>query len=407
MKAFSGWRIVFAGGALQFLQSLLLNQSFGVYLAVLVEDRGWSKTAVAGAAALKSTEAAILGPVLGWAVDRFGSQVIARVGIVTFSIGFMLLSQIDTLLGFYAAFVVIALGSSMFSNSIVGVAIIHWFEKRRARALSALQFGSAVGGLFVFLVAASIQAYGWRATAFGSGVVAILIGWPVARMIRSRPEDHGETVDGLPPAPRDDSRRAAAPVQLGLSAREALRTSAFWLLALGHAFSLLAVTAINVHAVTHIKEGLGYSLSMATLVFTLVTIGQFGGVMLGWVIGDRFQKRFVAAACMLMHSAGLLMLTYATGPVILVVSALMHGVAWGLRGPFMQAMRADYFGRSSIGMIIGLSSLIMVIGQIGGPILAGVFADWTGNYRMGFTILALLAGVGSLFFLMAKPPKRA
>ena len=125
------------------------------------------------------------------------------------------------------------------------------------------------------------------------------------------------------------------------------------------------------------------------------------------MIGDRFQKRFVAAACMLMHSAGLLMLTYATGPVILVVSALMHGVAWGLRGPFMQAMRADYFGRSSIGMIIGLSSLIMVIGQIGGPILAGVFADWTGNYRMGFTILALLAGVGSLFFLMAKPPKRA
>jgi hypothetical protein len=34
-----------------------------------------------------------------------------------------------------------------------------------------------------------------------------------------------------------------------------------------------------------------------------------------------------------------------------------------------------------------------------------VFADWTGNYRMGFTILALLSGVGSLFFLMAKPPK--
>jgi len=405
MKVFYGWRIVVAGGALQFLQSLLLNQSFGVYLAVLVEDRGWSKTAVAGAAALKSTEVAILGPVLGWAVDRFGSQGIARVGIVTFGIGFMLLSQIDTLAGFYAAFVVVALGASMFSNSIVGVAIIHWFEKRRARALSALQFGSAVGGLFVFLVAASIQAYGWRATAFGSGVIAILIGWPVARVIRSRPEDHGETVDGVPPAPRDDTRYAKAPLQRSLSAREALRTSAFWLMGFGHAFALLAVTAVNVHAVAHIKEGLGYSLSMATLVFTLVTVGQFGGVMLGWVIGDRFQKRLVAAACMLMHSAGLLMLTYATGPVILVVSALVHGIAWGLRGPFMQAMRADYFGRSSIGMIIGLSSLIMVIGQIGGPILAAVFADWTGNYRMGFTILAVLAGLGSLFFLMAKPPQ--
>ena len=404
MKTFYGWRIVAAGGALQFLQSLLLNQSFGVYLAVLVEDRGWSKTAIAGAAALKSTEAAVLGPVLGWAVDRFGTQGIARIGIVAFGIGFMLLSWIDTLIGFYAAFVVIALGSSMFSNSVVAVAIIHWFEQSRARALSALQFGSAIGGLFVFLVAASIQAYGWRATAFGSGVIAILVGLPLVRVVRSRPNRH-EAVDDLPPAAQD-TPRAAVRGQAGFSAGEALRTSAFWLIGLGHAFSLFVVTAFNVHAVAHIKEGLGYSLSLATLVFTLVTVGQFGGVMLGWVIGDRFVKRKVAAACMLMHCAGLLMLTYATGPVLLAVAALVHGVAWGLRGPFMSAIRADYFGRSSIGMIIGLSSLILVLGQIGGPIIAGAFADWTGNYRMGFTILALLAGVGSLFFLMAKRPRR-
>ena len=82
----------------------------------------------------------------------------------------------------------------------------------------------------------------------------------------------------------------------------------------------------------------------------------------------------------------------------------MHGTAWGLRGPFMQAIRADYFGRHSIGMIIGLSSLITVFGQIGGPILAGAFAGWNGNYRTGFTLLATLAGLGSLFFLLAKPP---
>ena len=211
-------------------------------------------------------------------------------------------------------------------------------------------------------------------------------------------------MDGLPPASRD-ARHAEAPSRRTFSAREALRTSAFWLISLGHAFSLLVVSAVNVHAITHIKEGLGYSLAQATLVFTLVTVGQFFGVILGWVIGEKFEKRLVAAACMLMHAAGMLMLTYATGPVILTLSALMHGTAWGLRGPFMQAIRADYFGRRSIGMIIGLSTLITVFGQIGGPILAGVFADWNGNYRAGFTVLAVLSGLGSLFFLMARPPK--
>ena len=55
-------------------------------------------------------------------------------------------------------------------------------------------------------------------------------------------------------------------------------------------------------------------------------------------------------------------------------------------------------------MIIGLSSLITVFGNIGGPIIAGAFADWTGDYRAGFTLLAALAGIGSLFFILAKPP---
>jgi sugar phosphate permease len=404
MKIFYGWRIVAAGGALQFLQSLLLNSAFGAYVAVLTEERGWSKTSLSGAAAMKSTETALLGPVLGWLVDRFGAQGIIRTGIVIFGIGFMLLSQIDTLPQFYGAFVILALGAGMCSNFPVSVTIIQWFEQRRARALSMSQFGYALGGMFVVIVAWSIQTFGWRPTAFGSGVVAILLGWPLARVIRSRPEDLGETVDGLPPGTKV-ALEPGARVRRTFTTREALRTSAFWLISLGHAFSLLVVTAVNVHAITHMKEGLGFSLAQATLVFSVVTAGQFLGVMLGWVLGDKFNKRRICAACMLMHSGGMVMLTFATGPVILFIGVLVHGTAWGLRGPFMHAIRADYFGRASIGMIIGVSSLITMFGQIGGPIVAGVFADYTGNYRVGFTILAVMAGIGSLFFLMARPPK--
>jgi len=415
MKKFYGWRVVFAGGTLQFFQSMLLNQAFGAYLAALVQDTGWSKTALSGAAALKSTESALLGPVLGWLVDRFGSQLIVRVGVILFGIGFMLLSQTDTLATFYAAFVVLALGASMCSNMVVSVAIIQWFERRRARALSSSQFGAAVGGLFVFAVAWVIQTYGWRVTAFGSGVLLIVCGWPLANMVRSRPEDMGQRIDGLPPAPEtavvgsspEDAAAPAPPVgpaQVEFTAREALRTGSFWLLSLGHACSLFVVTAINVHAIVHIKEGLGYSLALASLYITIATAGQFIGVVCGWVVPERIEKRKVTALTMLLHAAGMLLLTYATGPFILVLSALVHGIGWGLRGPFISAMRADYFGRNSIGMILGLSSMVMVIGQIGGPLIAGAFADWLGNYRAGFTLIAALAAVGSLFFWMAKRP---
>ena len=38
--------------------------------------------------------------------------------------------------------------------------------------------------------------------------------------------------------------------------------------------------------------------------------------------------------------------------------------------------------------------------------IAGIMADATGDYRAGFTILALLAGIGSFFFLLARRPSR-
>jgi len=403
MKIFYGWRMVAAGSGIQFLQAALLHQAFGAYFAVLADELGWSKTALSGAAALQPMEAAVLGPVLGWIVDRFGPQGMIRAGIILFGVGFMLLSQIDSLSGFYLAFVVIAFGSSLCGFFPVNVAIILWFEKFRARALSALSLGLAFGGIVVPAVAWSMQSFGWRTTAFASGALAMLVGWPLARVFRRRPEDVGETVDGLPPAVT-----GAAPSseneQREYSAREALRTSAFWLLSLGHGFALLIVYAVNVHAIAHMKEGLGYSVAQAALVITLMTVAQVGGVMVGWAIGDRYEKRLIAAACMLMHAAGLLMLTFASGTAMLVAFAVLHGGAWGLRGPFMQAIRADYFGRRSIGMILGLSSLIVVVGQIGGPMIAGVLADMTGNYRAGFTVLALLAGLGSLFFLLARRP---
>lgn len=364
--------MVAAGSGIQFLQSCLLLQSFGAYVAVLQEDRGWSKTDLSIAAALHQMEAAILGPLLGWFIDRFGPQGVVRTGVVVLGAGFMLLSRIDSLFEFYGAFIVVALGSSMCGFMPLNISLIYWFERQRARALSTLGFGLALGGIAVPLVAWCMATWGWRATAFGSGVLFLLVGLPLAFVIRGRPARYGEHVDGDPPVatpsrlPAIEAERAAR----DFTAREALRTSAFWLLSLGHGFALFVVTAVNVHAITHLKEGLGYPVQTAALFVMLMTVAQIGGIALGAAFGDRFDKRLICAGCMILHMAGLLFLTYANGAAMVVAFAVLHGAAWGLRGPFMQAIRAEYFGVSAIGMILGLSFMIIVVGQVGGPLIA-------------------------------------
>lgn len=406
---FYGWRIVTAGAVINALLGGFLNQSIGSYFAMLSEEKGWSKTALSGAAAMQPLEGAFLGPVLGWMMDRFGPQRMIRIGVVMFGAGFMLLSRVDSLVQLYLAFIIIALGSSLCGHFPQNVVIIHWFEKLRARALSAGWLGTAGGGLVVPLVAWGIHDLGWRATAFGCGVIFIVAGWPLAKVMRSRPEDYGMTVDGLPPAAPDGKGAAEEKPahEQGHTARQALRSSAFWLISGGHCLALCSVIAVNVHAISHIKESLGYAITQAALFYTLVLVFQVVGILLGWAIGDRFDKRYIAASCMWAHMVGLLLLAYATGPVMLAAFAVLHGTAWGLRGPFMAAMRADYFGRKQIGLILGLSSLIIVLGQVGGPMLAGVLADMSGHYRTAYTVLAIMSGLGSLFFLILKKPQTA
>jgi sugar phosphate permease len=408
MKIFYGWRMVGAACCIQFLLAALLLQAFGLYIAVLSEEMGWSKTTLSGAAALQSAEAAIIGPLLGWLMDRWGPQSIIRWGIVCFSAGLLLLSQVETVTTFYASAILTAVGASLAGFFPLSVAIVHWFEKHRGRALAIMGSGLALGGLMVPAMAWSMQQWGWRTTAAASGVVALVVGLPLARMIRRRPEDHGEFVDGIRPedqAPDETVMKASGGQDFSL--REALNTRAFWLLAIGHGLALMVVTAVNIHAIAHMREGLGYTFATAGWVIMLMTFGQLLGVLLGAAVGDRFVKRKVAALCMLSHALGLLFLTYSSQMPGLIAFAMFHGFAWGMRGPFMQAIRADYFGRQAIGAIMGISAVITAVGQMAGPMIAGLLADLTGDYRLGFTVLSILAALGSMSFMLANKPARA
>lgn len=405
-RIFYGWRIVAAGFGIQLLVGALLNQAYGAYVVLLRAEFGWSKTMLSAAFSLTRVESGLIGPLQGWLNDRFGPRFVMRIGIVLFGIGFMLFSQIREPWQFYTTFALMALGSSLGGFFPLTVAIVNWFERRRATALAVMSMGFAVGGLVVPIVVVMLETFGWRTTAFLSGLMILGIGLPLTQVIHHKPEDLGYTVDGLPKIePVDGAPRPNLTSAPDFEAAEALKTGAFWFISLGHGAALLIVSAVMVHLVPHLNENLGYSLGVAALVVTLMTAMQVIGQLAGGFLGDQFSKRAIVVICMAMHTIGILLVAYATGLGMVVAFAVLHGLAWGTRGPLMQAMRADYFGRSSFGTIMGFSSLISMLGMTLGPLVAGLLADATGSYETGFTVLAGLAGLGSIFFILATPPK--
>ena len=410
-RVFYGWWIVAAGFLNQAFAAALLQRAFGSYSVLLRQEFGWSKTELAAAASMQQLENGMLGPLQGWFVDRFGPRLSMRLGVAAFGIGFLLFSRVQTLSQFYAAFLLMALGSNFGGFFPLSVATVNWFNKKRSRALSILQMGMALGGLLIVVVVWALEAYGWRQVAFISGILVLAVGLPVTQVVRRRPEDHGLYVDGEAPeatpagaTAEDAAARRAEAEGPEFTLRQAMATPAFWLISLGHASALLIVVALNQHLSLYITEDLGYSLVFAGTIQTILTASQLVGIALSGVLGDMWDKRWIAVGCMLCHTAGLLLLSHTNTTLLLSTGATIHGVAWGLRGPLMNGIRADYFGRKSFGAILGVSSLLVTVGTIFGPLFAGFLADRTGSYQLGFTILAILSGIGSIFFVIARRP---
>ena len=409
---FYGWWMVAAGAGAQAVIGVLFNQAFSTYAAVLRHDFGWSRSELSAAFAMARVESGLLGPVEGWLLDRFGPRNVMLLGLILLGSGLIAFSFINSLLFFYLSYFLMAIGATLGGFLAITVALVNWFNRHRAKALAITQIGFATGGLLIPFTVAAIEHFGWRPTAFVSGFIIWALGIPLAMLMRHRPDRYGETPDGLPvtaagtPGGGGHHSRHAVAVDGSedFTARQALRTSGFWFISLGHASALLVVSAVMVHVVLHLTEGLGYSLGGASRVIALMTAMQIVGQISGGILGDRFDKRIIAMVCMVLHCVALLLLAFATNTAMVIGFAMMHGWAWGTRGPLMQAIRADYFGTSNFGKIMGLSSLIVTIGNTTGPLLAGIVADRTGNYEVGFTVLAIGALLGSLFFLAAKKP---
>ena len=294
----------------------------------------------------------------------------------------------------------------------VTASLVNWFVRKRAMAVGISMSGMAVGGLvLVPLLAWSMTTFGWREAAFVSGITIWVVGLPAAMLLRRFPQDYGLLPDGDMEESNFETTNedgqpisVRADVQVDFTARQAMKTPAFWLLSFGHSSALLSVSAATVHQIPLMVEQAGLSVQGAANVVAFLMVVQVAGQIGGGYIGDRFDKRLIIIICMFGHTIGMTFLALASSVLPLLLFALFHGLAWGVRGPLVQSIRADYFGSAAFATIMGYSSLVMMVGMTAGALAGGILADFFGDYRFAFVSIGILTGMGSLFFVFARKP---
>ena len=403
-SVFYGWLIVAIAFFVMYLGSLFWIQSYGAYAVVFNREFGWSMTLLSGAYVLTRVESGLLGPFQGWMVDRYGPRIIISIGLLMHGIGLLCLTLVETLPVYYLVVIIISVGISLGGFQTLMISIVNWFQRHRTKAIALAQLGSSLGGLSVPMLAYGLEHFGWRTIAVTTGFVAIFLGIPLVQNIRHRPEEKGEVVDGKITEKHFNNRVETNNNIVSLSWQNALKTRAFWFISVGHAIALLSVSTVLVHLIPHLTKKLGMGLTEAGMVFSTVSISQILGLSCGGYLGDRFSKRIICFYCMIFHGSGMLVLAFFDTYPMLLLFSVLHGIAWGIRGPQMVAIRADYFGTISFGKILGISSMVVMFGTMVGPIICGLVVDHYGTYQNAFISIGLISYIGALFFYFARKP---
>ncbi|MCY4583059.1 MAG: MFS transporter [Chloroflexi bacterium] len=401
---FYGWWIVLSCVLFHGLFGSAFGFTFGQYLLSIEEQFGWSKFAISSTYSGSLLLAGFLSPAHGWLLDRFRPRLLMQIGTVTFGLGFIALPFADTFPAFFAVIMVMSIGANLAGWLTLTTVTARWFRRKRAFALGLSTTGIGLAGMLSMVVAWSLVVHGWESTAIGSGIAVLVIGLPLCQLMRGYPEEYGMVPDGAPAPSSARSRATVDPGEIDFTVGEAMRDRSFWYVSAGHAVALIAVVALLAHLPAHLVQGLGWSKTSAQTIIALMTVTSIVGQVGGGYVGDRYNKAHLAATCMLMHAVAVLMLAFTTSTLVIVVAALLHGLAWGIRSPLMTAIRADFYGRRSFGQIAGYSNVLVMLGPLIGPTFAGKMNDVYGDYTGAFLVVGVVVGMGSLLFLASRKP---
>jgi MFS family permease len=405
---FYGWIILPAAALATFVSGPGQTFSVSLFVDPLIDEFGWSRTAISGLYTAGSLTAASSMLGIGWLLDRFGARIVLTGVGIMLGLAALWMSEVSNQIGVYAGFSALR----MFGQGSLGLVpsslVALWFVRKRGRATAIAGLGMVASqAIFPPLIHTLNTQIGWRQTWVVLGIIVWVVLIPVAVVfVRRTPESVGLVPDGAP-APQviaaDDT-----PVTQGANdwtLREALRTRTFWLVFVAAGSQSLVSTALIFHQVA-VLDSRGLSAGVSAAVLSVMGPVSLAGAMAGGFLSDRFPNRLLLLGGQAILGVGMLLALVMTE----TWQALIYGGIIGFSSGSVITVAAviwpNYFGRKHLGSIRGAATMAMVAGAALGPLPFALTFDLTESYRSVVVIFMVFPALSVVAALFATPPKR-
>jgi len=363
-----------------------LRQSFGLFLAPMTGDLGWSASGFALAIALQVLVNGVAQPLCGQVADRIGGRRVIMGGAALYALGILGMALSASLFWFtFFAGIVMGVAVSAAGMPVIIASLTRLLPpEMRGRAVGLGTAGSSFGQFLVVpLSQLGISLAGWQGALFLLAGAALLM-LPLALPLNDRP---------APPAAGEVEQSA------GQALRTALRAPSFWCLFFGFFVCGLHVSFMAVHLPGFVASCM-LPASVGAASIALIGLFNIAGSLAAGELSQRWRRRELLVA--IYAGRGVLMTIFLladkTAANVLLFSAAM-GVLWLSTVPPTVALVARNFGTRWLATIFGLVFLGHQTGGFTGAWLGGVIFDLTGSYDLMWSLCIAAAAFAALIHL--------
>jgi MFS family permease len=375
---------------------------------VLIKDISGQLNVGRGAASLPFTISvmvyALLAPLAGRLVDRYGPRWVMVGGALLSGLGLWMCSRVNSLAALIFFFgIVFGLGGNGIGLVPSNTAVAMWFRRRLGLALGIATAGIGFGTMILPRLTGWVSSqWGWRASFQFLGYVAWALAIPAFFLLRSKKdasseggEENGRGGDGTAPSGESE-------IGGGLSLREALRTRSLWLLFVGYVLIVVALYGVLLHQVPYATDR-GIDKGLAEWSISLVGLTSIAGrFFFGWLSDRTREKKYALYPACAVLLVSMTMLIFVRQAWSLLLFATIFGFGYAAYGPVIPAVCAEVFGKLNMGAIFGAVTTGGALGGAAGPYVAGFIFDVTGSYVWAWILGLACVAVATLIFMRVK-----
>lgn len=421
-----GWYMLAGASVMNALGGTIVWQGFAVFFIPVAESLGIAYWQTSLAFALARAENGVLGPITGWALDRFGYIPLILAGTLITGFGYILLSRQDTYIAFLLVYLcVVSIGSSTSFMQATTAALNTWFIRYRGLVMSINSAAFRLGGAIVIpLLSVGVINLGWQTTSVIVGIILVVAIAPLSLLFRRSPESMGLKPDGgisythmrrrirertadannASQAVTADTSQSDTSSEGDFTTKQALKTPSFWILVTATTLRISVHGTIFLHFIP-ILVSRGEAQQTAANLVGAISLAAVPVIIFTGYISDRVGRPLMLTFLYSASAVSLLLITLVEGtwPIFL---AMLLFVGSEAGSSLNWAIIGDLFGRARYATIRGMMAPIYNAALIVAPVAAGYTFDRLGTYQPVLITGTILMFTAAGVFLILQPAVR-